>query len=213
MGPTKTLDSVTHSIILERTSRSKKFPSHSYLSTLHRKSKAKASKHQKSLCSSRLKTSHPAHSSYSSSSSNRITTSLSLVDGEKSIIALNLAVSTFIPLMIFYLSALKLFYRPFDKGKQNLHIFISKTSSSRSNLLCFILNVFKLHAFYDLLNQQCKIFNFKFKPVSLAQDLQSHSNMIELALTCSTTIASRSEFATASFSELFLVMSFLVNGE
>ena len=98
-----------------------------------------------------------------------------------------------------------LLHRHFDKGKQDLCIFISKQLSSQNILLCFNLHDFKISTAYDLPHQLHRFYDFEFKSTTLIRDLQFHFNRIKFSKNCFTAIASSSEFLIASFLELYLL--------
>ena len=105
-------------IISERTLGTCKTYSSSRLGTSTcSKSKDEATKWFKSSCVSKFYWTFSACYLSSTSSRNMISTLLSLVDENQSLVTLTLVVSTLIVLLIFYLYALKLLHRHFDNGK------------------------------------------------------------------------------------------------
>ena len=99
--------------------------------------------------------------------------------------------------------------RPFDKGNQDLHTFISKQIASRSILLCFNFHHFKLSTVCNPLHQLDRFYDFEFKSTTLIRDLQLHFNIIKISKTFSTIIASSSEFLISSFFGTFFGRDFV----
>ena len=114
LGPTKTLDFSSHKIISERTLRSYKTSSSSHLSTLHSKSKDKATKYFKSLSSKTKSTKFSSSTCFSSSTLRaRYPTLVRLINGEKPLYISTLVVLIII-LLLIYLFLIKLLHLPFD---------------------------------------------------------------------------------------------------
>ena len=117
MGPQKPPNLPSSKIIIEKTLGTYETYSSSYLGmSTCIKSKVIAVKYVKYFCSSRLKTSCPVHSFCSTSLSDRISTSLSLENGDQSINSSTLVVSTLSILQLFFLHTLKILHLPFDRG-------------------------------------------------------------------------------------------------